>query len=143
MRKTNGLSRRAFLGSAAALAATRAAFAETLPRRAPRPASEAFRPDVDIELLCKRDVVPVLNGKPTEVWRYSGNLLTGPAQTLTQLPDSYLGPLMRFARGQKVRIRLRNELPERSDHSLARAACADGGRRSSDGGHRDGRDLCL
>lgn len=114
MRKTIGFSRRAFLGSAATFAMSRAVSAETAPRRAPRAANESFKPDVDIELLCKRDLVPVLNGKPTEVWRYSGNLLAGPTQTLTNFPDSYLGPLMRFAKGQKIRIRLRNELPERS-----------------------------
>jgi FtsP/CotA-like multicopper oxidase with cupredoxin domain len=109
-----GLTRRTFLGSAAALAAPALALAESAPRRSPRTANEAFRPDVDIELLCRRDLVPVLNGKPTEVWRYTGNLLAGPPQTLTALPDSYLGPLMRFTKGQKIRIRLRNELPERS-----------------------------
>jgi FtsP/CotA-like multicopper oxidase with cupredoxin domain len=114
MGKIIGLSRRAFLASAAAFGASPAAFSETTPRRAPRVADPAFKPDVDLELVCKRDLVPVLSGKPTEVWRYSGNLLAGPAQTLTTLPDSYLGPLMRFAKGQKIRIRLRNELPERT-----------------------------
>jgi FtsP/CotA-like multicopper oxidase with cupredoxin domain len=114
MRKIIRVSRRGFLGSIAALVTAPSAFAEISRRPAPRVASEGFKPDVDIELLCKRDVAPILNGKPTEVWRYEGNLLTGPAQTITHLPDSYLGPLLRFTRGQKIRIRLRNELPESS-----------------------------
>ena len=55
---------------------------------------------------------PILDGRATGVWRYSANLLKGPENTLTTLPDSYLGPLMRFQKGQKIRIRLRNGLPE-------------------------------
>jgi FtsP/CotA-like multicopper oxidase with cupredoxin domain len=46
------------------------------------------------------------------VWRYAGNLIKGPTNALTTMPDAYLGPLLRFSHGQKVRIRLRNELPE-------------------------------
>ena len=46
------------------------------------------------------------------MWRYVGNLIKGPPNALTALPDAYLGPLLRFKKGQKVRIRLRNELPE-------------------------------
>lgn len=107
-----GLSRRGFLMTAAALAAPAFAFGEGMGRKTPRAATEGFNPDVDIELICKREAVPILDGKPTQVWRYAGNLLKGPANTLTSLPDSYLGPLMRFVKGQKIRIRLRNDLPE-------------------------------
>ncbi len=104
------LTRRRFLMSAAALAAPGVAFADS----ALRAATESFNPDVELELICKRDLIPVLPGKPTQVWRYSGNLVKGPATTLTTLPDSYLGPLLRLAKGQKVRIRLKNELPEQT-----------------------------
>ncbi len=115
MLKKYGLSRRSFLVStAAALAAPSVAFSVGASRRAPRAASESFNADVDIELVCRRDQVPILAGKPTQVWRYTGNLLKGPANTLTSLPDSYLGPLMRLTKGQKVRIRLRNDLPEQT-----------------------------
>ncbi|PPD43365.1 MAG: bilirubin oxidase [Methylocystis sp.] len=110
MRDRYGLTRRGFLASAAALAAPSFAFGE----KAPRAATESFNPDVDIELACRRDAVQILSGRPTSVWRYAGNLLKGPAQTLTALPDSYLGPLLRFTKGQKIRIRLRNELPEKT-----------------------------
>ncbi|HEY8163546.1 MAG TPA: multicopper oxidase domain-containing protein [Methylocystis sp.] len=109
MRNRLGFTRRSFLLSMAALAVPVSARAE---RSAPRTASESFNPDVDIELLCRRDSVQIFDGKPTQVWRYAGNLLKGPANTLTTLPESYLGPLMRFVKGQKIRIRLRNELPE-------------------------------
>jgi FtsP/CotA-like multicopper oxidase with cupredoxin domain len=108
----SGLTRRGFLMSTAALAAPALAFGEGMPHSAPRTASESFNPDVDIELLCQRASVQILDGSPTAVWRYSGALLKGPANTLSVLPESHLGPLMRFVKGQKIRIRLRNELPE-------------------------------
>ena len=79
---------------------------------APNWASPNFNPDVDMELTCRPSEVPILDGRATGVWRYAANLLKGPENTLTTLPDSYLGPLMRFQKGQKIRIRLRNGLPE-------------------------------
>ncbi len=106
MRNRLGLTRRNFLLSAAAFAASTSA------RAAPRAATDSFVPDVDIELICRRDAVQIFDGRPTQVWRYAGNLLKGPANTLTALPQSYLGPLMRFVKGQKIRLRLRNDLPE-------------------------------
>ncbi len=79
---------------------------------APNWASPNFNPDVDMELTCRPSEAPILEGRATGVWRYAANLLKGPENTLTTLPDSYLGPLMRFQKGQKIRIRLRNGLPE-------------------------------
>ncbi len=81
-------------------------------RIAPNWASPGFNPDVDLELICRPGSAPILDGRETGVWRYAANLLKGPENTLTTLPDSYLGPIMRFWKGQKIRIRLRNELPE-------------------------------
>jgi bilirubin oxidase len=79
---------------------------------APNWASPNFNPDVDMELICQPGEAPILEGRATGVWRYAANLLKGPENTLTTLPDSYLGPVMRFWKGQKIRIRLRNRLPE-------------------------------
>jgi FtsP/CotA-like multicopper oxidase with cupredoxin domain len=112
MRKRLGLTRRNFMVATAALAAPAFAFGEGMRRVAPRTASPDFDPDVDIELVCKRDAVQILDGKQTQVWRYVGNLIKGPGNAVTPMPDSYLGPLLRFVKGQKVRIRLRNDLPE-------------------------------
>ncbi|MEJ7932610.1 multicopper oxidase domain-containing protein [Ramlibacter sp. AN1015] len=67
--------------------------------------------DVHIELRAARDQVAVRPGRPTEVWRYHGKLLKGEAGCL-QPSDSYLGPVIRLRRGQRVRIELINELPE-------------------------------
>lgn len=126
MRNRLRLTRRSFLLSAAALAAPGVAFAEGAP---PPGVSENFKPDVDLELVCRRESVPILDGRPTQVWRYAGTLLDGPPTTLTPMPGGYLGPLLRFRKGQKVRIRLRNDLPEQTIthwHGLHAPMAADG-----------------
>jgi blue copper oxidase len=84
---------------------------ETAKRR-PNKASGSFNPDVEIELICQPDWTPILNGQPTRVWRYAANLVKGPETTLTALPNSFLGSTIRLWKGQKVRINLRNELPQ-------------------------------
>ncbi len=48
------------------------------------------------------------------VWRFTGRVLKGPAQSLQAMPDSYLGPTLRLKRGQNVRIRFANRLPDPS-----------------------------
>lgn len=83
-----------------------------MPKMAPNKASANFIPDVEIELVCRPDSVPILSGRPTRVWRYVATLTKGPENTLAALPNSYLGSVMRFSKGQKIRIHLRNELPE-------------------------------
>ena len=51
-------------------------------------------------------------GAPSEVWRYRAELLKGPKNTVSENPDSYLGPTIRLRRGQTVKIHIHNELPE-------------------------------
>ncbi len=75
-------------------------------------ASPDYKPDVEIDLICRPDAVQILEGAPTRVWRYTASLVKGPEGVLTPIQNSYLGPIFRFSRGQKIRIRLRNELPE-------------------------------
>jgi FtsP/CotA-like multicopper oxidase with cupredoxin domain len=68
--------------------------------------------DVDIRLRAHPDTVPILSGSPSEVWRYTADRLSGPEDTVTLLGDSYCGPILRLRRGQRVRMRLENRLPE-------------------------------
>lgn len=75
-------------------------------------ASPEFKPEVEIELVCERDEAQILDGPPTKVWRYKAKLIKGPESALRTISDSYLGPVMRFTKGQRVRIHLRNQLPE-------------------------------
>jgi len=81
-----------------------------MPKMAPRKASANFHPDVEIELVCKPSSVGILPGQPTRVLQYAAKLIKGPANTLTEIPGSYLGPVLRFEKGQKIRINLHNQL---------------------------------
>lgn len=68
--------------------------------------------DVHIELHAVPDEVAVRPGVKTRVWRYRGRLLRGEAGALDASADSFLGPIIRVHRGQRVRIDLINGLPE-------------------------------
>jgi FtsP/CotA-like multicopper oxidase with cupredoxin domain len=92
-------------------------------------ASAGFVPDVELALTAAPDEVRVLPGAPTSLWRFTGRMLKGPADTLQTLPGSYLGPVIRLRRGQRVRVRFTNELPEASIvhwHGLDVPDAADG-----------------
>ena len=78
----------------------------------PNRASPNFQPDVEIDLIAQEAEVPILPGAPTRVMQYVASLRKGPEGTLIPLPGSYLGPLMVFRKGQKVRIHLLNKLSE-------------------------------
>ncbi|AKH37864.1 MULTISPECIES: multicopper oxidase family protein [Nitrosomonas] len=73
--------------------------------------SSAFKPDVEIELTARPDTVSLKPGAATKVFKYHAQLIKGPTTTLTNMP-SYLGPILNFVRGQKVRIIAYNDLPE-------------------------------
>ncbi|SFR44331.1 Multicopper oxidase with three cupredoxin domains (includes cell division protein FtsP and spore coat protein CotA) [Marinobacter daqiaonensis] len=68
--------------------------------------------DVELDLRATPDSASILPGAPSEVWRYRAKLLKGPGDTLSEIPDSYLGPTIRLRRGQTVKIQIHNELPE-------------------------------
>ncbi|MGR8929334.1 MAG: multicopper oxidase family protein [Gammaproteobacteria bacterium] len=81
-----------------------------MPKMSPRKASPNFIADVEIDLICKHSAINILSGKATRVLQYVATLVKGPSNTLTDLPGSYLGPVMRFEKGQKIRINLHNQL---------------------------------
>ena len=74
--------------------------------------SANFFADVEIDLYAQAASVSILPGQATQVLRYKAQLRKGPANTLTEIPGSYLGPIMRFQTGQKIRITLINQLDE-------------------------------
>ncbi len=102
MRHAMDLTRRALLGRMGLAAGVCASSsfaalamhggAHGMKKIAPNWASPNFNPDVDMELTCRPSESPILEGRATGVWRYAANLLKGPENTLTTLPDSYLGP---------------------------------------------------
>lgn len=83
-----------------------------IPKLTPNRASPTFKPDVEFELVAGLDSVPILPGPLTRVQRYTAKLISGPKGTLTEMPNCYLGPIIRLQKGQKVRIHFRNELME-------------------------------
>jgi FtsP/CotA-like multicopper oxidase with cupredoxin domain len=77
-------------------------------------ADNNFQPDVDISLTAAPRRIEILPGATTNVWSYEGKVLMGPQDTLAATGSSYLGPTFRLKRGQKVRVRFMNLLPEDS-----------------------------
>jgi FtsP/CotA-like multicopper oxidase with cupredoxin domain len=71
-----------------------------------------FAPDVEITLTAGKGKVQILPGAATATWGYRGEVIQGDAAALQAIPDSYLGPILRLRKGQKVRINLKNELDE-------------------------------
>lgn len=69
-------------------------------------------PDLVIQLRAVRRRVPILDGPRTPVWAYRARVLRGDSSAVVPIPGSYLGPVFRFRRGQRVRIELRNRLPQ-------------------------------
>jgi FtsP/CotA-like multicopper oxidase with cupredoxin domain len=83
-----------------------------MPMVQPRKASVNFKPDVELELYCQNAEAQVLVGRKTRVQQYTAKLLHGPEHSVTEISGSYLGPIIRLQKGQKVRIYLRNRLDE-------------------------------
>jgi len=86
--------------------------APVLAQSRPSAARPSFVPDVELALRAGPGEARILPGAATQVWRFTGELLKGPPETLHVVPDSYLGPTLRLRKGQKVRIRFSNALPE-------------------------------
>ncbi|MFZ4573734.1 MAG: multicopper oxidase family protein [Phycisphaerales bacterium] len=109
-----GFDRREFLRLAAGGAA--AAGMMALPRSllADPPTRPSLLPTVEIDMPMRVASIPYNAGDPTTVWRFEPTLLKGPAGSVTNLPNNYLGPIIRVKQGQRVRINVRNELPEES-----------------------------
>jgi FtsP/CotA-like multicopper oxidase with cupredoxin domain len=92
-------------------------------------ASPLFHPDLEIEMVSRNVAVPLLPGAPTRVSKYFAKVIQGPAGSVVDIPGSYLGPLLRFRQGQKVRIYYRNEMDSPSIahwHGLHVSHLADG-----------------
>lgn len=74
--------------------------------------SPAFSPDIELKLTAAPGETKILPGATTNTWSYHGEVVQGDVSALINLSDTYLGPILRLRKGQKVRIHLQNELPE-------------------------------
>jgi FtsP/CotA-like multicopper oxidase with cupredoxin domain len=88
-----------------------------------------FIPDLDIALTAAPDEISLFPGNPTGVWSFRGKVLKGDNKHLINLERSYLGPIIRVNRGQKIRIRFTNDIPDETIvhwHGLHVPAVMDG-----------------
>lgn len=76
--------------------------------------TESFEPDVDISLTANPAEIQLFEGEKTAIYTYSSELIKGDSSSLQQIPNSYLGPIIRVKPNQKIRIRYNNELPDES-----------------------------
>ncbi|VAW71191.1 Multicopper oxidase [hydrothermal vent metagenome] len=77
-------------------------------------ASPEFVPDVEIKLTASTGLEAILPGKKTSVSHYRAQLIKGLASTLQTIAGSYLGPIIRINKGQKIRVHFENKLAEES-----------------------------
>lgn len=77
----------------------------------PREASGGFSRDIEFNLRAAASNAQILPGKSTAVWGYQASLAKGDASSLVTLKESYLGPIIRAKKGQRVRVNFKNDLP--------------------------------
>lgn len=118
------MSRREFLG-ATGLATVAIVSAPTLAActspgmgGAPGGPDPTFAPDVELALKATAAETSILPGTATRVWTYQGTVVNGDPGSLQVVSGSYLGPILRLRRGQKVRITFSNDLPESQQTSI-------------------------
>ncbi len=107
LRLTGGFAALAGVGSGTVVPSLPSAVAAT-------GGGQGAAPDVEIALKATRARIAILPGQQTEVWTYGGELLKGDPASLQVMPDSFLGPIIRIRKGQQVRVRFTNDLPEQS-----------------------------
>ena len=71
-------------------------------------------PDIELDLYAAPDEVQIRPGSPTRVWRYRAEVRSGRPDAVLPIDDSYLGPILQFRKGEKIRIHFHNELDEPS-----------------------------
>jgi len=76
--------------------------------------TESFDPDIDISLTATPAEMQLFKGEKTAIYTYRSELIKGESRSLQQIPNSYLGPIIRVKPQQKIRIRFTNELPDES-----------------------------
>ncbi|HXF65728.1 MAG TPA: multicopper oxidase domain-containing protein [Burkholderiales bacterium] len=67
---------------------------------------------MEIALAATKGEAPLLSGRATPVLSYRGKLVRGEAASVEPIPGSYLGPIIRVRKGQRVRLVLENGLDE-------------------------------
>lgn len=74
----------------------------------------AFAATVEIDLTAAPGEVELFPGAPTRVLQYTGVVTSGDPSTVQPIPGSYLGPIFRLDRGDRVKVRFVNQTGEPS-----------------------------
>ena len=76
--------------------------------------TESFVADVDISITASPSEVQLFEGQKTAVYSYKAELIKGEESSLQEIPNSYLGPIIRVQPQQSIRVRFNNDLPDES-----------------------------
>lgn len=76
-----------------------------------KPTAE-FAPTLDVELKATSAEQQILPGQTTTVLSYAPRVIAGDPARVAALPGSYLGPIIRARTGDRLRVRLANDLNE-------------------------------
>jgi FtsP/CotA-like multicopper oxidase with cupredoxin domain len=88
-----------------------------------------FDPDLEISMTSYQTQISIFSGSSTRVWSFKGQVLKGDRASLINIEGSYLGPIIRVHRGEKIRIRFTNDIPDETIvhwHGLHVPAVMDG-----------------
>ena len=69
-------------------------------------------PTLAVDLTAGKATLPIFSGPETSIWRYQASAKEGSGESIQTLRGSYLGPIFRVRQGQRVQVRLKNELPD-------------------------------
>lgn len=69
-------------------------------------------PNIDLELIAIQREIPNLSASKTTYWFFDGQSIKGDKEALETLEDSSLGPIFTVQKGQRIRIRFKNKIPE-------------------------------
>ncbi len=73
-----------------------------------------FKADIDIRLTASPSKTNIFPDNSTDTYSYTGEILKGNKNVLQDIAESYLGPIIRVKKGDKLRIRFENQIPEKS-----------------------------
>lgn len=85
--------------------------------------------EYNIDLFCEPEHVQIRPGLPTYVWKYRAESVDCLPETISTIPNSYVGPVFRFRKGDRVGVRMVNDLSEPTIthwHGLDVPSIADG-----------------
>ncbi|MDX2199482.1 MAG: multicopper oxidase domain-containing protein [Phycisphaerae bacterium] len=72
----------------------------------------SFEPTLDLRLRARGTDTQIFEGATTRTLGYEPELITGDPTRVTSIAGSYLGPIIRARTGDRLRIRLQNDLNE-------------------------------